>query len=113
MAHLFQEIRKWKPVVSCKRPDLPRCRGDFADDGRDQVDDDNGRHDIGPRVAFRDVVKELDERGPGGTVQQRLWVGDGEAEGYDDDVSQNRIQTDTPHHRSRQSVGSIFDFLRC
>lgn len=110
-AYLFQEVRKWKPVVSGKGPDLAGCRGDFANDRGDDVDDDNGRHDMRGGVAVRNIEEELDEWKAGLAVEEGLGIGNSKAKGDNDNISQHRIEANSPQHCSWKGIGSVFDLF--
>lgn len=109
--YLFQEAREWKSIVSSKGPDLSRCSGDFANDGRGEGKDDDCRHDIGTDFAVRDVVEELDEREAGVTVEECLSIGDGKAQSEDGDVTQDGVHSHSPQHGSWKRIRGIFDFF--
>lgn len=113
MTHLLQKIRKGEPIVSRKGPDLPGGRGDFANNCRDNVDDNNSRHDMSANAAIRNIIKQLYEGKSGGAVKEGGRISDGEAKGNDDNIAKDRVESNPPQQCSRKGIGGILDFFGC
>lgn len=62
LLYLGEPIRKGDPLVTGKRPKLPRGRRDLTHAAGGQGDDHDGYEDIGGCIALRCVVKDLDKR---------------------------------------------------
>ena len=96
VAYSSEMFGEWQTVVSREGPDLAGRGGDFADDGHDQGDDDDGGHDGRCGLATRDVVEQLQEGKSGAAVEKPGDIGHGEAEGEDAEVAQNSIEPRAP-----------------
>ena len=77
--------------ISRKRPQLARCSGNFADNGRGENYDDDRSHCVRRGVALRCVEEELNERILGVRVQETVDVTECKANGDDHDEPHDPI----------------------
>ena len=90
---------------------MTRYCGYSADTGGGDVDNDNGRHDRGARVAVGDIEEDLDEWIACRRVNNVKYATESEAEGDDHNETESPINGSSPHDGSWKDDGRILDFL--
>lgn len=83
--YVGEEIREWKPLITRKRPQLARGRGNLGDGACRQGDHQDGRHGVCGGIALRCVVEDLNKREPGRAFEDVIDIPKSEAKSDDHD----------------------------
>lgn len=105
-----EELAEREPVVSGKRPGLPRSgyvKGDGAGEDHEEGDE---AEDVGAGEGGG-VVEDPEDGVAGGVVQGGVEVGDAEEVGGEHDDAEGAVEDIAPEHGAGDCEGGVSDFF--